>query len=33
MGASGVGQATMKAVVVSFILILVFDYILAWIFY
>lgn len=32
-GASGVGQATMTAVVVSFVLILVFDYILAWFFY
>jgi phospholipid/cholesterol/gamma-HCH transport system permease protein len=32
-GAAGVGTATMKAVVVSFVLILVFDYFLTWIFY
>jgi len=32
-GASGVGTATMRAVVVSFVLILVFDYFLTWIFY
>lgn len=29
-GAEGVGQATLRAVVVSFILILVFDYLLSW---
>lgn len=32
-GAAGVGTATMKAVVISFVLILVFDYFLTWIFY
>jgi len=32
-GAAGVGKVTMKAVVVSFIAILVFDYFLTWLFY
>jgi len=32
-GASGVGKATMRAVVVSFIAILIFDYLLTWLFY
>jgi phospholipid/cholesterol/gamma-HCH transport system permease protein len=32
-GAAGVGRATMRAVVISFIAILIFDYILTWFFY
>lgn len=32
-GAVGVGKATMRAVVISFIAILVFDYLLTWLFY
>lgn len=32
-GAAGVGQATMRAVVVSFICIVVFDYLLTWMMY
>ncbi|MCI0340282.1 MAG: ABC transporter permease [Planctomycetales bacterium] len=32
-GAEGVGRATMRAVVISFVLILVFDYFLTWMFY
>jgi phospholipid/cholesterol/gamma-HCH transport system permease protein len=32
-GAEGVGKATMKAVVISFVLILLFNYFLTWIFY
>ncbi|MCK4908435.1 MAG: ABC transporter permease [Planctomycetes bacterium] len=32
-GAAGVGKATMKAVVISFIAILIFDYFLTWMFY
>lgn len=32
-GAQGVGKATMKAVVISFVLVLLFDYILSWMIY
>lgn len=32
-GAEGVGKATMRAVVVSFVFILLFDYIITWMFY
>ena len=32
-GAAGVGAATMTSVVVSFVLILIFDYIITWMFY
>lgn len=32
-GAAGVGEATMNSVVVSFVLILIFDYIITWMFY
>ncbi|MBI4834528.1 MAG: ABC transporter permease [Planctomycetes bacterium] len=32
-GAAGVGRATMRAVVISFIAILIFDYLLTWLFY
>lgn len=32
-GAAGVGKVTMKAVVISFITILIFDYFLTWMFY
>ncbi len=32
-GAQGVGKATMKAVVISFILVLMFDYFLSWMIY
>jgi len=32
-GAQGVGRATMKAVVISFVLVLMFDYLLSWMIY
>ena len=32
-GAEGVGQATMKAVVISFMLVLLFNYFITWIYY
>ena len=32
-GAAGVGQVTLRAVIVSFILILMFDYFMSWVIY